>query len=129
MNLRDQLTALGPLQARLDDIDTKLSTMIVRIEELLRGHLSVRITTPMPGGDLLMFGKHNGFWRLLVEHRGSTTALVECSRELRAAAFQGRHIEQLILDANAQLTDQIERRNEAIKAADRISTLLAGGGS
>lgn len=135
------LKSLAERRTALDKIDDKLSSLIRRIELVLRKQVSTRITlridTSQSGvpEDFLTFGKHDGKFMLLIEHCIPTrdggwevaecTPLTSTSREMRTRIFAEGHVEQLIRSAHEQVSQQIVMREKALAAAERLANALA----
>lgn len=118
---------LGELSVRnqkLNELDSQLSELIVRIEQGLSTHFSVRLERSIGNdGEALVFGKLDGQWRLFVgnERFDSVTPLTSASRETRARMFSDGHAEALFRDAVASLDHQIVARGAAVANAAALA--------
>ena len=135
--LRKTLNELATRRQRLDALDTGISDAITLIQEALRKHVSIRISTdisepPVSTLRYLSFGKHSGTWQLLVESEygdeTDTTPLMSCSRETRLEMFTKGHVQTLIVDAVAQIDKQIAEREKGLKIAQSLADALTTGG-
>lgn len=122
------LDEIAETHARLDLVDTELSTLIAEIETALRRHLNVRVAVPWRAGKLV-FGKLDGKWSLLRDDGEENTPLRSCPRDARAAAFADGAVEALILGASAQIEESIAVRKAAIFTGQRLLRALAEEGS
>lgn len=141
------VTELSQRRARIDALDTAISDLIKKIEEMLRAHVSTRVYTIIGGGpttdhpgdpdelyvEQLVFGKHDGRWQLLVESGRmdedvgwKTTPLLSAPREVRASVFSRGHAEKLVRGALAQLDEQIKEREHAYALASDLANALTG---
>ncbi len=103
--------------------------MIGVIEKMLRSVVSTRISTSMPDGGRLVYGKLDGAWRLIVEQldgNDKERALSSMPRDARAAVFSGGIVESLLRDASDQINNQIVDRRAALEVASRICDALVG---
>lgn len=124
-SLRDAIARAGERSKRLEELDNKITSIIVDLEQRLRAVVSVRIDAEMVGGGRLVFGKHNGSWAFIVEGRGANKGLLtSASREVRSRVLTDGTMLRLITEAPAQLDEQIRQRRLALTAADDVVALL-----
>ncbi len=129
--------ALVAQGSELGEADDKISLLIQRIEDGLRGSLTSRISVEMfmdeNDGEIafLTFGKHDGRFMLVFEwgdyvpngdvNVKHATPLLNCSRETRAKVFSDGHVEKLIRSARDQVATQIAERKKALAVAQQIA--------
>jgi|GEM_PF-4474001 len=144
----DVLRQIAAKRTHLDNLDDNISVLIKKIETVLRKHLSVRIEHVMSEAqngeqELLVFGKENGKWMLMVcvgrllrsfpfdedeaapaWSEESSMPLLSCSREKRTLVFADGHVEALVRSAHKQFETQIALREKALKVAESIAAAL-----
>jgi hypothetical protein len=128
---------------RLDLLDDQLGELIKRAEDALAGHLSVRVSVQLPTTEsddpshmtfveLLVFGKENGRWQLLLEDGPDdgdpdlwrATPLSSAPRDRRAQMFAEGWIEKLLDAALAHLDREIAERESALAKAESLTSTL-----
>ena len=133
-----QMAEKRPVLGKLDD---RLHDAIVRIENVLRTHLNMRVEHRVGGPPLdavvLSFGKHKGNWCLLYEtgsfsppefnqfSANHTVSLLQCSRELRAVMFVQGHLEKLLRASLQEIESQISQRERAVEQAEKLLEFIA----
>lgn len=127
MTIKESLRAAKERTAALDDADNRIFQAITAVEEALRAHINIRIRIAIDDKQFLAFGKFSGAWRLLIEGPHGQQTLAGSSRETRAMVFAERLVEQLVLDAGAQMDKQIEERERALVVASTILDALTKG--
>jgi len=135
--LAEVLVDVAKRHTHLDLLDTQVTAVIPRVEDVLRKHISVRVSTVMNQDDTwlqeLVFGKWDGKWQLLVESGTvddpegfKTVPLVTCPRETRTAVFTGGFVDTLVRGVLGQLDARIREREHALaNAHDLIAQLDA----
>lgn len=133
--IENVLESLQDRRKRLDEADTRISTLIQNIEAELQTHLNIRVSTDITDYDtngfptVLVFGKQDGKWQLIIEAEfpdgtSDKTPLLSCSRETRVRVFTDGHVEALIRGAVGQLDKLLAVRDKAIgKATDLVHAL------
>jgi len=132
---------LAKQRAELDELDTRISSLIKRVEEGLRKHFSTRVGLDISNAHqadsgeytLLVYGKHEGKWQLLLEEgdltapeHGRVVALASAPRETRASVFAWGKIEELVRNAVGELDKQIKERKVALESGAAIARALDG---
>lgn len=136
-NLVDVLDSVKERRKRLDDADTRISQLLQTIEGELQKHCNVRVsvnvTEPegVPIDEVLVFGKHDGKWQLIVEAEfadgsGQVTPLLSCTREMRVRAITQGHIEALVRNAASQLDKLLAEREKGGQPRRRVGALAQG---
>lgn len=137
-SLAQVLNEVAERNRTLDELDSRLSASIARIEAMLSTHFSVRLALAISEsehgeltGNSLVWGKHDGKWQLIIEtDRGNwdptTTPLLSASREWRSRVFSEGHLEALIRNAVSYLDTQISARHAALANADAVVEALDG---
>ena len=136
--LPEILEALSERQRKLDAADNRLSDLIKETETSLEGRLSVRVSADITNESdsgyetMLVFGKHDGSWHLLIETENpggsfpDVKPLLSCSREMRVRVFAEGGIEKLIRSAGEQLDKLLAVREVALGKASSLVAELAG---
>lgn len=110
----------------IQELDSRLSSLIGEIEEALRLHVNLRISVSLTDNEKLAFGKTGGQWRLIVESEAGETALASCSRERRVRVFATQSVERLLASAASQIDDFIAERKDVLARADVLIAALKG---
>lgn len=124
--LLDVLTAVRSKNKRIQELDSRLSTLIGEIEEALRLHINVRVSVGLTDNEKLVFGKTGGQWRLIVESDTGEVVLASCSRERRTEVFAQLSVERLLANAASQIDNLITQREDALACADALIAALKG---
>lgn len=118
------LPELAQAQSIVNALDDRIAERIRQIAEALRAHVSIELTLKISDDRILIFGKDNGVWQLLVEDRtGLSEPLNGMPRHVRAEMIP--EIERLIDSALEQLRAEKIKRESVLADADRILGRLA----
>lgn len=121
--LKPLLMRVSESSKKMAEQDDKLRERIVKVEDQLRKHISVRIDTALEDGlnsPRLMFCKYDSAWQLVVVRDGHETPLAKASRDVRVRVFTEKRIEKLLHDGLAQMDIMIQMRELALVEADKI---------
>lgn len=126
-NMVNALKELGGYQHVLNEADDVIGERILAIETALRARVSIEIKHRIDERTMLVFGKSDGNWKLLlVDEHDEETPLRSAPRHVRSEMFLHHHIEHLIVGAVEQLKNELTLRKAAISEADRIIQILGG---